>query len=507
MDFNLWNASVDQASMGNVAFDNNRKALVTISGGKATIEVATNPVNVSGYTSALKDLKSSSTDIQVLDRDEFTTNEKYDGKEHSFDYIKRFSFTIDNLDTEFLDVKISVPYTPMDGISANVGGWIDARFKLDFGSLEVAGKDATLIPNSSTASGSSSGGGGAVSKSDEATGIKIEADEFVFEDGTEFESKEVKEGSSYKSAESALGEKYPDFKLYDISAKVDGTKIEPAGQADVYFSVIEGVGKDGIKIFRITEGSSPSKAEKTELEFTLSSDGKYYVVKVKELGLFAIAYDKTVAPDTPVEEVKPEETVDTTTNTSFADVENHWAKEYIKKAVEKGLFKGVSENEFAPDTATTRGMLITVLGRMDNVSAGQFKTDKFTDVKEDDYFAPFVAWGVSNGIVSGMSENEFAPNDNITREQLAVMLYNYAKFKGIELGGDKEVSFVDGEAVSDWAKEAVDALSKAGVMSGRDNGNFDPKANATRAEAATMLVNFVDSYMAKQAEETVTEEA
>ena len=507
MEFNLWNANVDQASMGNVAFENNRKALVTISGGKATVEVATNPVSVSGYTSALKDLKSNSIDITVLDRDDFTTNTKFDGKEHSFDYIKRFSFTVDDLDTEYIDVKVSTPYTPMDGISANVGGWIDARFKLNFASLEKADSNASLIPNGSTASGSASGGGGAVSKKDEATGIKIEADEFVFEDGTEFESKEVTSGSSYNSAKAALGTSNPDFKLYDISAKYEGTKVEPAGQADIYIPVIEGVGKDGIKIFRITEGSSPSKAEKTELEFTLSSDGKYYVVKVKELGLFAIAYDKTVAPDTPVEEVKPEETVDTTTNTSFADVENHWAKEYIKKAVEKGLFKGVSENEFAPDTATTRGMLITVLGRMDNVSAGQFKTDKFTDVKEDDYFAPFVAWGVSNGIVSGMSENEFAPNDNITREQLAVMLYNYAKFKGIELGGDKEVSFADGEAVSDWAKEAVDALSKAGVMSGRDNGNFDPKANATRAEAATMLVNFVDSYMAKQAEETVTEEA
>ena len=87
------------------------------------------------------------------------------------------------------------------------------------------------------------------------------------------------------------------------------------------------------------------------------------------------------------------------------------------------------------------------------------------------------------------------------------MLYIYAKFNGIEVGGDKEVSFADGEAVSGWAKEAVEALSKAGIMSGRDKGNFDPKANATRAEAATMLVNFVDSYMTKQAEETVTEEA
>lgn len=495
MPIALWNANIDQESMGNSAFENNRQALVTVNNGIATVEVASNPVAVSGYTSALKSIQSSDTTIKVLSKAPFTTNTKFDGKEHKFDYVSKFSFTTNYMEKEFLNVQISVPYTPMDGAMASAGGSLSARLKLNWDSMSKTDDSATLNPDSSSANGSSSSGGGSsVNTSNEDTGIKIEADEFVFDDGTTFSTDVVSSGEEYKTAERLLGN--TDFRLFDIKALVGSTEVKPNGQAKVYIPVKDN--DKNVVIYRINKGDKTSEPTKTELEYTISQDKKYYVVTVKEFGLFAVAESTG--------EVKEEEKADTITKEeianvdtdkiAFSDIENHWAYDNILSAVNMGLFTGVSDTEFAPNNTATRAMFVTVLGRLAGVGTSKTGDNKFTDVKNNDYFYPYVMWAVENGVVSGLSHSKFGSSRNITREQMSVMLYNFAKNQNIELSKIYSGSnFKDTDKISSWAVESVDALARAGILNGRDNGNFDPKGTATRAEIATMFVKFIDTYM------------
>lgn len=495
MPIALWNANIDQESMGNSAFENNRQALVTVNNGIATVEVASNPVAVSGYTSALKSIQSSDATIKVLSKAPFTTNTKFDGKEHKFDYVSKFSFTTNYMEKEFLNVQISVPDTPMDGVMASAGGSLSARLKLNWDSMSKTDDSATLNPDSSSANGSSSSGGGSsVNTSNEDTGVKIEADEFVFDDGTTFSTDVVSSGEEYKTAESLLGN--TDFRLFDIKALVGSTEVKPNGQAKVYIPVKDN--DKNVVIYRINKGDKTTEPTKTELEYTISQDKKYYVVTVKEFGLFAVAESTgEVKKEEKTDTVTKEENTNTDNNKiAFNDIENHWAYDNILSAVNMGLFTGVSDTEFAPNKTATRAMFVTVLGRLAGVSTGNTGDNKFTDVKNNDYFYPYVMWAVENGVVSGLSDSKFGSSNNITREQMAVMLYNFAKSQSIELSNIYSGSnFKDADKISNWAVESVNALVKAGILNGRDNGNFDPKGTATRAEIATMFVKFLDAYM------------
>lgn len=399
------------------------------------------------------------------------------------------------MEKEFLNVQISVPYTPMDGVMASAGGSLSARLKLNWDSMSKTDDSATLNPDSSSANGSSSSGGGSsVNTSNEDTGIKIEADEFVFDDGTTFSTDAVSSGEEYKTAESLLGN--TDFRLFDIKALVGSSEVKPNGQAKVYIPIKDN--DKNVVIYRINKGDKTTEPTKTELEYTISQDKKYYVVTVKEFGLFAVAES--------IGEVKEEEKTDTVTkeeNTNtdnnkiaFNDIENHWAYDNILSAVNMGLFTGVSDTEFAPNKTATRAMFVTVLGRLAEVSTSKTGDNKFIDVKNNDYFYPYVMWAVENGVVSGLSDSKFGSSNNITREQMAVMLYNFAKSQSIELSNIYSGSnFKDAGKISSWAVESVNALVKAGILNGRDNGNFDPKGTATRAEIATMFVKFLDAYM------------
>ena len=140
----------------------------------------------------------------------------------------------------------------------------------------------------------------------------------------------------------------------------------------------------------------------------------------------------------------------------------------------------------------TRAMLVTVLGRFDNANTSAIAT-QFIDVPTDMYYAPYVAWAKNNNIVSGMSDVEFAPNSDITREQLAVMVYNYLKFKDVDMSqSTNSTQFTDANEISTWATEAVNAMKALGIVNGRPDGSFNPKGTATRAEIATILSN-IDS--------------
>ena len=179
---------------------------------------------------------------------------------------------------------------------------------------------------------------------------------------------------------------------------------------------------------------------------------------------------------------------------AFTDTVNHWAKADIDFVVSRGLFSGTSETTFSPDSTITRGMFVTALGRLAGIDpAGYPSSSRFTDVPATAYYAPFVEWAASKGIVSGTGEGSFSPDAAITREQMALIMRQYADKLGYTLPVAREaVTFTDENQITGNMKDAVRAIQQAGIMSGKGNNRFGPKDAATRAEAAVVLRRFVE---------------
>jgi hypothetical protein len=179
---------------------------------------------------------------------------------------------------------------------------------------------------------------------------------------------------------------------------------------------------------------------------------------------------------------------------SFTDIASHWAYEAISFVIENGYMKGVSSTEFAPNQTANRGMFVTVLGRIDGVADSDENSPartRFADVGAQKYFAAHVEWGLENGIVNGLSNDVFGWDQAVTREQAAVFIARYLTYEGVALPAEDAADFADAESISGWAVESVSALRSIGVISGRDDGGFDPLASITRAEMATMLQNLL----------------
>ena len=141
----------------------------------------------------------------------------------------------------------------------------------------------------------------------------------------------------------------------------------------------------------------------------------------------------------------------------------------------------------------TRGMFVTAPGRLADIGPNSYKIGKFTDVKADAYYAPYVNWAAEKGIVNGASATTFSPDANITLEQMAVIMANYAKKLGYDLPVAHEtVTFANNTQISGWAAKEVKAMQQAGIMAGKGGNRFDPKGTATRAEVATVLRRFVE---------------
>ncbi len=182
----------------------------------------------------------------------------------------------------------------------------------------------------------------------------------------------------------------------------------------------------------------------------------------------------------------------------FTDVsEENWFYDAVVYAYTNSLMNGTSDTLFAPNATLTRGMMVTVLWRIDGESAAAAAAD-FTDVAADSWYADAVAWASQEGIVTGTSETTFAPNANITREQLATMLYRYAVYKGMETATLEEnlTGFTDAGDVSGYAVQAMNWAVGAELVGGMDGSTLQPKGSATRAQTATILMRFLEN-MAK----------
>ncbi len=182
----------------------------------------------------------------------------------------------------------------------------------------------------------------------------------------------------------------------------------------------------------------------------------------------------------------------TAQSVKFTDISKHWAKESIDYMVGRGLLSGTSDTTFAPDTAMTRGMLAAALGRLAGIDVNSYKTGSFTDVKAGNTFQPYIEWAYKKGIINGAGNNLFAPDRAVTREEIAVIIANYAKAAGYTLPVNREVVlFTDNSSIGSSYLAAVKAMQQAGIMMGGSGNKFNPKANATRAEVSVMLHRYI----------------
>ena len=175
--------------------------------------------------------------------------------------------------------------------------------------------------------------------------------------------------------------------------------------------------------------------------------------------------------------------------------DSDWFAQSVYYALKNGLMNGVSDTKFAPNDPMTRAMLVTVLWRYEG--SPEEGKNVFTDVPDGQWYAKAVAWAAENGIVGGVGDGKFDPNGNITREQMAAILFRYANKKGIDVTARGDLSkFPDAGKVSDWAKDPIAWAVGAGIIGGSD-GKLLPQGSATRAQVATILMRFIENIAAK----------
>ena len=155
--------------------------------------------------------------------------------------------------------------------------------------------------------------------------------------------------------------------------------------------------------------------------------------------------------------------------------------------------KGVSDSEFAPNATMTRAQLVTILWRMNGEKVVNYAMT-FKDVSSDSWYTEAVRWAASEGIVEGYSAEKFGPNDAVTREQMATILWRYAKYKGMDVSVGEDTNIMDYDDVKEISSYAVSAMQWAvgeGIIKGTDNVTLEPKGTATRAQVAVMVERFV----------------
>ncbi|MDY4429857.1 S-layer homology domain-containing protein [Evtepia sp.] len=177
----------------------------------------------------------------------------------------------------------------------------------------------------------------------------------------------------------------------------------------------------------------------------------------------------------------------------FTDVKSgSWFEDAVDYVYAKGMMTGTSATTFAPNSTTTRAMIVTILYRLENEpTAG---TASFTDVASSAYYAKAVAWAAENGVVTGTTETTFAPNSPITREQMAAILYRYAGLKGYDANQKADLSgYTDAGTISAYASDALAWTNAQGLITGVTDTTLAPKNSATRAQVATILMRFCET--------------
>lgn len=240
--------------------------------------------------------------------------------------------------------------------------------------------------------------------------------------------------------------------------------------------------------------SAPSKADLTLLDWSMSRfvEGE---VTVQE----SVANPPAYAPSSPAdpapsEDPEPSESLEPEPM-PFKDVSpDDWYHSAVQYVYQRGMVKGTSATEFSPSSTVTRGMVVTILYRLEGEPGAA--ASGFSDVADGQWYADAVNWAAANGIVNGYSSEKFGPNDTVTREQLATILYRYVGTKGIDCSVTEDLSaFSDQTAVSSYAVDAVKWAVDSGLINGMGNGVLSPRGSATRAQAAAILMRLCENVL------------
>ncbi len=280
---------------------------------------------------------------------------------------------------------------------------------------------------------------------------------------------------------------------YDITSNGDGTfavpedlkaELDAQGSAQIYIVSNEFV------TYTMTLEHTWDKGEVTEQPTYVQEGVKTYTCK--ECGAtYTVSIPKlTMTPggpeaeeiETPVEPEQP-----------FVDVAGQWFTEDVEYVYENGLMNGVTATEFAPNANLTRGMLVTILWRMDGQTA-PLHDCQFADVADGSYYELAIAWAAENGIVTGFNTTEFKPDANVTREQFAAILFRYAQYKGMAAVTLEEnlLGYADESQISAYAIPAMNWAVGQSLINGIGN-ELQPQGNATRAQAAAILHRYCEN--------------
>lgn len=336
-------------------------------------------------------------------------------------------------------------------------------------------------------------------------------------------AKDVDEATVVTVAKSIKFTVNTDGKKFDAAKNIvagSNTTVKVTGESSpytyefTYTKPFSGGSSSGKTTYKVTTSAvnnggvnaSPSNAEKgAAITITLSPDKGYKLDKLTVTDGSGKTVSTVKKSDTVYTFTMPASAVkvgvsyvkatETPSETKFNDVSaNDWFASAVDYVTGKGMMNGIADNTFSPKANTTRGMVVTVLYRLENQPSTSAAS--FTDVASGAYYANAVAWANANGIVSGYGSGKFGPNDKVTREQLAAILYRYAQYKkyDVSVGEDTNIlSYDDAQSISSYAIPAIQWACGAGVVTGKSGSKLDPKGNATRAEVAAMLMRFCEN--------------
>ena len=284
------------------------------------------------------------------------------------------------------------------------------------------------------------------------------------------------------------------------SGSSTGSGSTGGGAAATYYTITATAGTGG----SISPTGSVSVREDLDKTFTITPDKGYVIANVivdgKSVGAVKsytfedVSKKHTIkATFAPADEQRnPQTGVDM----DFEDVsETDWFYESVAYVFDEGLMNGTSATTFSPYLDTTRGMIVTILHRLAGSDAPK-DVAPFLDVTSDQYYATAVAWAYENGIVNGYSAEAFGPNDAITREQMAAILMNYAKFMGYDTTAAADLSkFSDADKISGYAVPSMAWANASGLINGKGDSILDPTGNAQRCEVAAILHRFCETIV------------
>lgn len=225
-----------------------------------------------------------------------------------------------------------------------------------------------------------------------------------------------------------------------------------------------------------------SKGEKVEL--TKVSDTKYTFTMPRSRVTIEVTF------------VEDPDYVDPDPSTSVADIFDDiqpgaWYEDAVQFAYDEGIMTGTSKTTFEPNTTTTRGMIVSILHRLEGNPV--VTEEAFSDVSADDWYGKAVAWASSEGIVGGYGDGTFQPNKAITREEMASILYRYAQYKDQDVSARADLTkYTDADQVGAWAEEVMQWANAEGLINGMTEDTLVPQGNATRAQVAAMFQRYLN---------------